>query len=316
MIKKTWSIIIPTLNEEKSIGHCLDSLCAMQHDLADVEVIVADNGSVDRTVTIVMAYTARLGITVLSLPNVSVGALRNAAAARATGRLFAFLDADCVVGPAWLQAAAGVLSRHPSAIVGAHYALPSDAGWPSRLCHQRFFEGRRGEVPYIPGGNLVMESSVFWRIGGFDTALRSNEDSQFCSRAWAAGSRVLAFPELAVTHLGAEKNLLHFARRQIWHGSNVVSRSALRGNLRAIGLAAYTLGCISCLFAAGFSGRPTLLLLALVAAMFPPIVIALRGAGRMRGNRDVPPLILLLVTYAFVRACVLPLALLRGVRQW
>ncbi len=40
------SIIIPALNEEKSISQCLDTVV----DIPGIEIIVADGGSTDRTV--------------------------------------------------------------------------------------------------------------------------------------------------------------------------------------------------------------------------------------------------------------------------
>jgi hypothetical protein len=161
-----------------------------------------------------------------------------------------------------------------------------------------------------------MESSIFHKIGGFDTRLRSNEDIQFCTRARAIGIRVLAFPNLATIHLGAEKSLIHFMKRQYWHGSNVLSPSAFRGNVRAIGLAALTLACILGLLAAGLSGRPLLLLPPLGVMLLPPTLIALRGAGTRDRSTSIAPLILLLLTYALVRALVLPVAMFRSMQQW
>ncbi len=313
---KHWSIIIPTLNEQENLARCLESLRALAFPHDGFEVLVVDNGSADATIAIANSYAETLNLRVLSVPKVPVGAVRNSGARIAEGGLFAFLDADCIVEIPWLQSATEVLNEHPAAIVGAHYAMPSDAGWAARLWHRRFCAGRCGDVPYIPGGNLVMTSSTFWTVGGFDPTLRSNEDSEFCSRARRIGIRVLAFPQLAAIHLGAEKNLLHFVKRQLWHGANVISRSGLRGNIRAIGLAFYTLAClIGILLAAGLGRLPAMLAM-LIAMLVPPFVMALRGTRAPRCGKDLPSLVLLLLTYALVRACVLPVALLRGARRW
>jgi glycosyltransferase involved in cell wall biosynthesis len=316
MSEKIWSIIIPTLNEQENIGRCLDSLCALDVDREALEVFIIDNGSRDQTVPISWSYAGKLDIRILVIRDVRVGALRNAAVEQARGTFLGFLDADCVVEPDWLRLGARVLQDHPSTIVGAAYAMPPDAGWPARLWHQRFHQGRRGEVSYLPGGNLLMERSLFQRVGGFDTELRSNEDSQFCSRAKALGSRVLAFPELAVIHYGAEKSLRQFVRRQFWHGSNVLSRAALKGNIRAIGLAAYTLACATCLLAFAVLGHPLLVALSLGFMLTPPFLMALGASPESVPRKNLLSLTALLLTYALVRAYVLPLALFRGVRQW
>ena len=51
------SVIIRTLNEEESIGATLESIARIKGEL---EVIVADGGSVDRTVEIARQFGARV----------------------------------------------------------------------------------------------------------------------------------------------------------------------------------------------------------------------------------------------------------------
>lgn len=56
----TVSIIIPTFNEEKNISKCLDSIFNQNYPKKDVEVIVVDDYSTDKTVDIVKKYPAKL----------------------------------------------------------------------------------------------------------------------------------------------------------------------------------------------------------------------------------------------------------------
>lgn len=53
------AVIIPTLNEEKFIAKCLDSIIAQTFAFADMDVIVVDGGSHDRTQDIVEDYCRR-----------------------------------------------------------------------------------------------------------------------------------------------------------------------------------------------------------------------------------------------------------------
>ena len=310
---KQWSIIIPALNEEKHIGACLDSICGLDSSQEEIEVLVVDNGSTDRTVAVVNSYSDRIDVRVLVRSELRVGGLRNAAAQLACGRYLAFLDADCLAPSNWIETASRIFLEYPGTITGSPYALPVDAGWPARIWHQRFHRNKKGEVSYVPGGNLLLERTLFWKIGGFDSFLRSNEDSQFCSRALNRGTRVLAFPELAVVHLGAEKNLRHFARRQLWHGSNVCNRAGIRGNSRAIGLAGYTLFCALLIAAGLLLWQSKLLLAAFAGLLLPPITMAPSKAKQHL--RLMPKLVVLILTYALVRAYALPIAAFRGLRD-
>jgi len=309
---KTWSVIIPTRNEGAHIGKCLESLWRLRYDLSSVEVIVADNGSVDRTLQVVSEYDDRLDITVLQIPGVRVGAVRNAGARAACGRFLAFLDADCEVGPDWLEEASQLLEKRAT-VIGAPYALPSEAGWPARVWFWRFDRTRSGQVSYVPAGNLLLPRDTFWSIGGFDAEMAANEDAQFCSRARAAGFDVVAYERLYIVHHGAERNLKHFARRQLWHGSAVINRAGLRANQRAIGLAAYTLACVCCFMLAVLLGSPTALLACLLGLFVPAVVLTLAGRPWKTRLQDAPLLIILIVTYSLARAAVLPIALLRGI---
>ena len=310
---KEWTIVIPALNEEKCIGRCLDAIAKLSTSAQSFEVLLVDNGSVDKTISIAQSYTPRLNLRVLQAPGLGIGALRNLGASQSTGEFLAFVDADCLAPPAWLNSAATLLRNYRDAVIGSQYALPEDAGWPARVWRRRFHDGRSGDVAYVPAGNLLISRELFRSLGGFNAKLKSNEDSEFCSRALASGYRVLAFPELAATHLGAEKNLRHFMRRQMWHGANVCNGAAFTGNVRALSLATYTLACAICLLLAICLPGPVAWYLPVAALLLAPAFLCLGGLRRC--GRDLPRLFLLLFTYSVVRACVLPLAALRGVRE-
>ena len=53
------SLIIPALNEEKTIGDCLVSLFKMDYPPERWEILVVDNGSTDRTAEIVKSFPVR-----------------------------------------------------------------------------------------------------------------------------------------------------------------------------------------------------------------------------------------------------------------
>ena len=152
-----------------------------------------------------------------------------------------------------------------------------------------------------------MSKRIFDAIGGFDPVLRSNEDSEFCSRARARGIPVLVFPRLATVHFGAERNLRHFVARQWWHGSNVIGRSGWGSNRRAVSIAAYTLACVVAALIGGSAGDLTLFGIAFFAIICPPLWVVFRGR-HTAARGETTALFVLVLVYALVRAAVLPVA--------
>lgn len=213
-----WAVIIPAFNEERFLPDCLSALGAATG--GTVPIVVADNGSQDNTVEIARSFADRLPITVLVRPAIPVAALRNEGARVCAADVLAFVDADCVVPEDWYRRANELIADRAAGVIGAYYAVAANAPWPARAWYADNFR-RSGNVAYIPSSNMIVRSEVFWSVGGFDEKLRSNEDCDLCARIRRSGLDIRAYPELAVIHLGIERTVGEFFRRQLWHGSSV-----------------------------------------------------------------------------------------------
>src|ERR1051325_8284367 len=100
------SIIVPVCNGESSIGDALAS--ALGQSYQNVEVIVVDDGSRDRTGEIVESIARRDGrVRLVTQDNRGVAAARNRALADATGELVAPLDADDLWDPQKIERQGG-----------------------------------------------------------------------------------------------------------------------------------------------------------------------------------------------------------------
>lgn len=86
------SVIIPVFNEEKVIGDCLESLSKQITDGGETEIIVVDDGSVDKTIDIAQKYKIKL----LKQSHLGAGEARNLGAKQAKGEILVFVDADMV----------------------------------------------------------------------------------------------------------------------------------------------------------------------------------------------------------------------------
>lgn len=83
------SVIISAYNEKKVIGVCLTSLT--EQDYPDFEVIVVDDGSTDSTAAVAEAFK---DVIVLKQKHQGPALGRNYGAAKASGAILLFLDAD------------------------------------------------------------------------------------------------------------------------------------------------------------------------------------------------------------------------------
>ncbi|MBQ8371401.1 MAG: glycosyltransferase family 2 protein [Clostridia bacterium] len=90
------SVIIPAYNAEEYLTECLDSALAQTH--GNVELVTVNDGSVDRTGTILDDYAARYdNVKVIHTDNGGVSRARNVGLDNADGDYIMFLDSDDVI---------------------------------------------------------------------------------------------------------------------------------------------------------------------------------------------------------------------------
>jgi glycosyltransferase involved in cell wall biosynthesis len=305
----TISVIIPTLNEERVLGQCLESLKRMNFSFGNVEIIIVDNGSTDKTIQVANQYAAIFRLTLTEKKGVHISALRNLGAARARGNIFVFLDADCLVPREWLSFALNCFNAEDIAVLGGYYRIPEGSSWVARTWYPEEEVNKRGLVSYVPSGDLMVTRAAFSLIGGFDETLETNEDYEFCQRIRAAGLRVIAYPELNVIHLGVPQTLGHFYRRNRWHGKHVV-RVFLRNisslhNAKPVFFALYVFVCLVGVFVGlglGAFGRFEVLAASLVALLLGPFLLGLCAAIVRKRWREAIPLASLYLIFGFSRA--------------
>jgi rSAM/selenodomain-associated transferase 2 len=152
----SFSVIIPALNEEAGIAGCLATVRAID---PQVEIIVADGGSDDRTAEL----AAAAGAIVVRAPR-GRGPQCNAGAARATGETLVFLHADTAL-PAGAFAILRDILADPSIEI-AKFRLSFDSrDWlldiAARLMWYDSLLTSYGDQ------GIVIRRGLFEQIGGF-----------------------------------------------------------------------------------------------------------------------------------------------------
>ena len=116
-----FSVVIPAYNEEKYLPRLLTSIAVAGAKYSggpdQIEVIVADNDSTDRTAAVAGAYGAR----VVHVARRRIAAARNGAARVARGEILCFVDADSAIDPQTFNAIDRVMNtgRYIWGVTGA-----------------------------------------------------------------------------------------------------------------------------------------------------------------------------------------------------
>jgi glycosyltransferase involved in cell wall biosynthesis len=189
------TVIIPARNEEDCIGACLQSLVVQSEDVfqlgCDWELIVVDDGSIDRTAEIARSFD---GVTVLKADTFQPGAKRGesakpreswtgksnaiwTAARKARGRWLLFTDADTIHEPGNLHRSiheaerhkAGMLSYSPRQIVtgfAQRALMPLIFSELSLAYPPAKVSDPNQRIAAANGQFLLVEREAYRRIGG------------------------------------------------------------------------------------------------------------------------------------------------------
>lgn len=218
MAKKV-SIVIPAYNEEACLPGCLQSIQMLVFPKDDLEVILVDNGSTDRTREIASEYGAK----VLRDDDKHVSGLRNLGVQKAAGDIIAFVDADCLVSKTWLQKAAIYFDDGDVSAWGSPPTLPDEATWVQKTWYLvRQKKAQVQEADWLETMNLFVRKDQFMSVSGFNEALVTCEDVDFSYRIRKYG-KIVSDARIEVIHLGEAATVKEFMSKEIWRGrSNLV----------------------------------------------------------------------------------------------
>lgn len=160
------SVIIPTRNSERTLNICLSSI--KNQTYKNIELIVVDNNSTDKTKEIARTYT---DLVFNKGPERHVQ--RNYGFRMARGKYIVFIDSDMELMPHLLEEALMLCEREKfDAII-----LPEISVGSGFLAECRMLEKRcylNDELMETP--NRFMKKKVYECVGGYDKDLISGED--------------------------------------------------------------------------------------------------------------------------------------------
>lgn len=198
MNASTVAVVVIGRNEGIRLQRCLTSLQGQ----AD-RVVYVDSGSSDASVdfahgigAMVVELDTDMPFTAARARNAGFAALHHAG----LPDYVQFVDGDCGVEPGWIADAQAILDRHPD--------IGILTGWRREIEPERSVYNALAEVEWhrpagdilVCGGDMMVRSTAFAAVTGFNVSLIAGEDDDFCLRVRATGLRVHRLPQTMTHH--------------------------------------------------------------------------------------------------------------------
>lgn len=203
------AVIIPTLNEEKFIARCLDSVIEQSYPFKDMDVMVVDGGSNDRTREIVEEYGRKYtNIRFIQNPGRIQSIAFNIGIQSSTAPYIVRLDAHALYKPYYIEGCIkGLEGDSKRGNVGGQWDIQpqNDSLWAitnAILNYSKFGIGgasyrigaKAGDVDTVPFGSFPR--TMIEKIGGMRDDLPRGEDNEFNSRIKRAGYSIYFDPAI------------------------------------------------------------------------------------------------------------------------
>lgn len=232
-----FSIIIPAWNRAELLRKTLPAVIRETRNSPGVEIILADNRSIDSTLDVVAEFPE---VVYLPISAPGAGQARNGAAHGAAGEVLVFLDCDCLPQPGWLDFLTRPLREEGVAIA---------CGAALAVCAKRGCSVPAEDLIPRPGredvfeNNFAVHAELFRRAGGFNVKLgpvggrwRTHEGRDLLQRIRKVqpGARWAGIPGAVVQHFiqtqGGHPGL--GGRRAWWGGVQMGQQSAVPNLLK------------------------------------------------------------------------------------
>ncbi len=246
------SVVVCTYNGEKRIGNCLKSLLSQDYPKENYEIIIVDDGSIDKTTEIVSRYPVKL---IRHKKNLGIPSSRNTGLKCSKGKIIAYTDDDCICKKNWLSEL--IKSFRDESIIGVggltkslisktlteKYMNETGYGNPSPIEFGRsknplyrfliylknmlkpVSTRREGliQVQDIYPSNASFNKKDLEYIGGFDEELKTSEDTDICTRLNKKfKNKKIVFNSKAIVLHKHQTFFIHFLKQIYFRAENTL----------------------------------------------------------------------------------------------
>lgn len=224
------SIVIPSRNESRFIGKCLDSILANDYPKDKLDILVIDGMSEDATKSVLKTYMEKFSfIRVFDNHRKIVPSAMNIGIRHALGRIIIRMDAHNTYNSDYISKCVRYLKEYdvdnvggiwitlPGAdtVIARSIALALTHPFGAGNAYYRLGVKKPELVDTVPFGCYKKE--VFDRIGLFDEDLIRNQDDEFNARLIKNGGKILLAPDI-VSFYHARDSLRKIAKMFFQYG--------------------------------------------------------------------------------------------------
>lgn len=232
------SIIVLNWNGEKVITECINSITNLNYK--NIEIIIVDNNSIDRSLEIINRFS-KIKL-IKNLSNLGFAAGMNIGIINSNGKYIATLNNDVMVCPDWLDRPIELLQSNPKiGIISCRqmvykepdkidvlytkktpYLLPKPVGTNKKYSLHPEFHSEK-EVFCASGASVIYRKEIFEKYGVFDERFFAyHEESDLQTRALNDGWKCMYVPSAVVYHMGSKsfgklsKTFHYYHERNRW----------------------------------------------------------------------------------------------------
>ncbi len=206
MTKKTLvSVVIRTLNEEKHLPELLEAIQNQISDIFDIETVIVDSGSTDKTLKIAKKFNAR--ITYIKKEDFSFGRSLNVGCAFAKGDIFVFVSGHCIpTNQHWLHHLVLPLHEQVCDYSYGRQQARDTTKFSEKQLFSKYFPAE-SQIPqegfFCNNANSALTKTA-WTKYGFDEYLTGCEDMDLAKKLVNDGRRIGYVAEASVFHIHDE----------------------------------------------------------------------------------------------------------------